>query len=118
MNIKDSEYVKINNVNPLYLIFSKVNGYFEEINGSKYLTLVPTNKSKEVIKKYQGVWSKMRDLIGSITKKPDHYNEKTTDIPIMIIVFRAIFYENNKYYSQVLLNECFYKLQLLAFTVI
>ena len=45
--IKDSKYVKINSVNPLYLIFIKLNGYFEEINGNKYLTLVPTNESKE-----------------------------------------------------------------------
>ena len=37
----------INSVSPLYLIFNKVNGYFEQINGSKYLTLVPTNESKE-----------------------------------------------------------------------
>ena len=45
--IKDSKYVKINSVNPLYLIFNKVNGYFEEINGNRYLMLVPTNVSKE-----------------------------------------------------------------------
>ena len=38
--MKDSIYVKINCVNPLYLIFSNVNGYFDEINGNKYLTLV------------------------------------------------------------------------------
>ena len=38
-------------VSPLYLIFGKVNEYFEEINGNKYLTLVPTNESKEKIKK-------------------------------------------------------------------
>ena len=50
MIIKDSKYVKINSVNPLYLIFNKVNGYFEEINGNKYLTLVPTNESKEKTK--------------------------------------------------------------------
>ena len=51
MTIKDLEYVKINNVNPLYLIFNKVNGYFEEINGKKYLILVrTTSESKE--KKY------------------------------------------------------------------
>ena len=30
-----------------------MNGYFEEINKSKFLTLVPTNKSKEIIKKYE-----------------------------------------------------------------
>ena len=36
-----SKYVKINSVNPLYLIINKVNGYSKEINKSKYLTLVP-----------------------------------------------------------------------------
>ena len=46
VTIKDLKYVKINSVNPLYLIFKKLNGYFEEINGNKYLMLVPTNKSK------------------------------------------------------------------------
>ena len=35
MTIKDSKYVKINTTNHLYLTFSKVNGYFEEINGKK-----------------------------------------------------------------------------------
>ena len=50
MTIKDSKYMKINSVNPLYLIFSKVNGYFEEINKNKYLTLVPTNENKEITK--------------------------------------------------------------------
>ena len=43
--------LKIYSANPLYLIFDKVNRYFEEINGNKYLTLVPTNESKEKIKK-------------------------------------------------------------------
>ena len=49
--IIDSKYVKINSVNPLYLISNKVNGYFEQINGNKYLMLVPTNESKEKILK-------------------------------------------------------------------
>ena len=51
VTIKDSKYVKINSVNPLYLIFNKVNEYFEDTNGNKYLTLVPTNDIKEKIKK-------------------------------------------------------------------
>ena len=41
------EYIEIYGVNPLYLIFRNVNGSFEEIDKSKYLTLVPTNESKE-----------------------------------------------------------------------
>ena len=50
VTIKNSKYVKTNGVNLLYLIFNKVNGYFEK---SKYLTLVSTNESKEKIKKYE-----------------------------------------------------------------
>ena len=48
--IKDLKYVKRFSVNPLYLIFNKANGYFQEVNGNKYLTLVPTNESKEKTK--------------------------------------------------------------------
>ena len=73
--MKDFKYVKINSVNPLYLIFSKVNGYFEEINKSKYLTLVRTNESKEKIKKYEELCSKVKDLIRSITKNSNDYDK-------------------------------------------
>ena len=47
------KYLKNYTANPLYLIFRYVNGYFKEIIGNKYLALVPTNKSKENIKKYE-----------------------------------------------------------------
>ena len=46
VSIKDSKYVKINSIHHLYLIFNKVNEYFEEINRNKYLTLVPTSEKK------------------------------------------------------------------------
>ena len=35
---------------------------------------------------------------------------KTIEIPNMIIVVRAIFLKNSKYYPQVFLDECLYKL--------
>ena len=63
------KYVKINSVNPLYLILNKVNGYFQEIDENKYLTLVPTNEGKDKILKYEELWGKIRDLIRSINKK-------------------------------------------------
>ena len=66
--------LKIYSINPLHLIFNKVNGFFEGINGNKYLTLVPTKESKE--KKYGELWSKTRDLIRAITKNSDDYHEK------------------------------------------
>ena len=34
---------------------------------------------------------------------------KTIEIPSIIIVLRAIFLENDKYYPQVFLDECLYK---------
>ena len=76
--IKDLKYVKNNSVNPLYIIINKVNEYFEEINGNKYLTLVPTNESKEKIKKYK----KIRKLIRSITQNSNDYDEKYMKIKL------------------------------------
>ena len=61
VTIKDSKCVKISIVNPLYPIISKVTGYFEGINKSKYVTLVPTNDSREKNEKYEDLWSKIRD---------------------------------------------------------
>ena len=126
VTIKYSKYVKVNSVNPLYRIFIKVNRYFEKMNGKKYLTLVPTNESKEKIKKYEELWSKFINLIRLITKNSDDYDEKymkikfnsdeelplnkTIEIPSMGIVVRAVFHANNKYYLQVFLDECLDKL--------
>ena len=50
VTIKDSKYVKINSVTPLYLMLNKMNEFYVKINGNKHLTLVPFNKTKEKIK--------------------------------------------------------------------
>ena len=55
--IKDLKYVKVDNVNSLYLIFSKMNRYYEETNKNKYLTVVPTNGNEKIAKKYEELWS-------------------------------------------------------------
>ena len=75
VTIKNLEYVKINGANPLCPIFSKMNRYFEEINGNKYLTLVSTSESEENIKK-------IIDLIRSITENSDVYDEKYMKIKL------------------------------------
>ena len=67
-------------------------------------------------KKYEELWNKIRDLIRSITKNLNDYDEKymkikfdsddnlplnkTTEIPIMTMVVRTVFHENDKYYPQ------------------
>ena len=71
-------------------------------------------KAKKYFKKYEELWSKIRNLIRSITKNSDDYDEKYTklkfdlddDLPFnetkeihdVAIVVRAVFHENNKYY--------------------
>ena len=74
-----------------------MNGYFEEID-----------------KNYEELWIKIRDIIRSITKGLDYYDEKymkikfdsddnsplnkSIEIPLVTTVARAAFHENNKYY--------------------
>ena len=110
----------------MYLIFGNVNRDFEEINRNKYLTQVPTNKNKEKIKQYEELWIKTRSLIRSISKNSDDYDRKymkikfdsddsfplnkKIEIPIVAIVVRAVFYENDKYYTQMFLEECLYRI--------
>ena len=64
-----------------------------------------------------------------MTKNSDDYDEKymktkfnshdelplnkTTKTPSIIIVVTAVFHENNKYYTQVFLDECLYKLRII-----
>ena len=72
------------------------------------------------------MWSKVRDLIKSVITKSDDYDEKyikikfdsddelplnkTIKIPIITIVVRAVFHENNKCYLQVFLEEYLYEI--------
>ena len=75
-------------------------------------------KYNYLCRKFWKFWilSKIRDLIRSVTKKSDDYDEeymkikfdsddnlpfkKTVETPIMTIVVRAVFRENNKHYPQ------------------
>ena len=53
VTIKNVSYVKINSVNPLHFIINKINRYIGKNNENKYLTLAPTDKSKDTLKKYE-----------------------------------------------------------------
>ena len=51
-------YVALNSVKPLYLVIRKINGYIEEYNGNKYLTLVHNDERKDAVKKYEQLLEK------------------------------------------------------------
>ena len=88
------------------------------------MVVVPTNESKEIIKKYEEAWVQIRDLSRSTTKNPDDYDEKYIKIKFDLddnlplnkalgihfvkIVVRSI--QNNKYYPQVFFDACLYEL--------
>ena len=63
--MKDYNYVKINSVNPSYLIIDKVDGYtewnsIEEKDGNKYLILVSIDKNKKVLVNTQNFGIKLK----------------------------------------------------------
>ena len=60
----------------MYLIINEINGYIKESNGNKYLTLVSTDKNKDILKKYTELLDKIKDLIRSITNTSGDYDEK------------------------------------------
>ena len=60
ITVKDSYYVKINRVNPLYLIISEAGEYIKEKNGSKYLVSDSANENNEVLKKYNELWEEIK----------------------------------------------------------
>ena len=62
ITMKDSDYVKINSVNLLYLIVDEVDGHLEEKNENKYLILDSTDKNKQVLIKYTKLWDRIKKV--------------------------------------------------------
>ena len=75
ITMKDSDYVKINNINPLYLIIDKADGYTEKKNGNKDLILTFTDKNKEVPTKYRELCDEIKNLIKEINDKLGKYGK-------------------------------------------
>ena len=77
------------------------------------MALVPTDKIKAVLKTYEKLWTKVKNLIRSISNNSDNYDEeymkikfnsddglplkKTLELHNMIIVVRAVFHEGSKH---------------------
>ena len=68
ITMNDSDYVKINSVNALYLIVDEVDGHLEEKNENKYLILDSTDKNKEVLIKYTKLWDRIKKVNNKLSK--------------------------------------------------
>ena len=117
---KVDDYENIHSVNPLYLIIHSATGHFKEKNDDKYLSLDSTDKYKEVwsgtrseIKTTNGrkelFYEKKRAKIG-IDNDDDLPLNKSLKFPILVIIIRCVFQEDEKFYPLIYLDECLYKL--------
>ena len=108
---KDSKYVNVHSVNPLYFIVEKVDCFIKEKDGNKYLNFASTDNNKEVLKKYTELWDGIKNLIERIDNSDDNLPlNRPLKLHNLAIIVRSVFQENNKYYPQIYLGKCLYEL--------
>ena len=123
------EYITMESLggeNSLYLNFNNVDAYIEENNENKYLIFASIDINKEALENYTELLDENKDQIELISgKKPIKHKKdfmkirfesddnlslsKILNIPVCVIVARSVFQENNNFYPQVFLHECFYE---------
>ena len=96
-------------------------------NGSEYLVFNSANENNEVLKKYNELWDRIKNEIETINiGKTSEYDKdfikikfysdenlplnKTLKLHNVTIVIGSVFKELGKFYPQVFLDECLYKL--------
>ena len=122
----------INSVNPLYLIFKKVDAYVEEKeNGDRYLNISLVKDNNEVINKFNSLWKGIKDWIlkinGSVKEYDKDYKKIKSDsdenLPLntvikfhaLTVIVRCIIEKNNKYYPEIYLDDALYELKRLEY---
>ena len=105
----------VNSINSLYLMINRIDGFIEEKDGDKYLSIASTDRNSEVLKKYSEVWSGIKDCIAKINDSDLGEYDKDfmkikfnsdNDIPLnkqlyfltITVIIRNIFEEDGKYY--------------------
>ena len=125
---KIDDYENVYSVNPLYLLVNHVSGYIEEKNENKYLIFDATDENKELLKKYNDVWSGIRNKIEAVSSGQCGYEKdymkikfnSNDDLPLnkplkfhsMTITIRSVFEEDGKLYPQVFLDDTLYELNI------
>ena len=118
----------IYSVNSLYLWVNHASGYIEEKGVNKYLIFDSTDESNELLKKYNDVWSGIKNKIKEISSgecddEKDYMKIKFNsddNLPLnkplkfhnMTITIRSVFEEDGKLYPQVFLDDTLYELHV------
>ena len=114
----------LNSSDSLYLVFNNLDPYIKKSGENRYLIFVSIGKNQIVLENNIELWDEIKEQIELITgDKVIKYNKcfmkirfKTNDdlplskiknIPVWVVIASSVFKENNKYYPQVLLHDCF-----------
>ena len=62
-------------VNPLYLIVNHASGYIEEKGVNKYLLFDFTHENKELLKKYNDAWNRIRSKTKELSSDECDYEK-------------------------------------------
>ena len=118
-------HYKIDSVILLYLLVHRIDGFIEEREGSKYLSIASTDSNSGFFKKYAEVCCGIKDQIEKINSSKSSEYEKNymkikfnsnNDLPFnkqlkflnLTIIVRNVIEEDGKYYPQTFLDECLY----------
>ena len=66
----------VNSVNPLYLMINRIKGYFEEVDGDKFLII--SSENGDIMQKYQGVFDGIKEIIKKINIMVNQQNKMRT----------------------------------------
>ena len=118
----------IYSVNLLYLSINHASRYIEEKGMNKYLIFDSTDENNELLKKYNDVWTEIKNKIeevgsGKCDYEKDYMKIKFNsddDLPLnkplkfhnMTITIRSVFEEDGKLYPQVFLDDTLYELNV------
>ena len=108
-------------------MIDEIIGHFEEKNEKKNFVLDDVNENKEVSKKYKEVWEGgKKEIETSIGGKKIEYGKdymkirfkfndnfplnKSIKLHLLTIIIRSVISKNDKFYSQLFLNDALYEL--------
>ena len=116
------EYFKnLDGVNSLYLIFNKLDVYFQKYGENNYFIFALTDRNKEALENYTELWNEIKKEIETIRGiEPIKYEkdllkirfesgnnlplDRILNIPVCVIIVKSAFQENGKCYPQVFLE--------------
>ena len=122
----DIKYVKIlNRIDNLYIVFNDLEVMFRKSGKYKYLIFSSTEKNREMLENYTEIFDEIAEQIESTSDdKVKYYRDimrikfKTNDdlgfneiinIPVCVIAVSSVFKEEDNYYPQISLYDCFYE---------